>query len=66
MPKVKAEEAKKTVEAVKARLAKAKETAKGNKYDPLYRTTKKKLKRAQRKFNTLSGRKLAFKNKKTE
>lgn len=66
MPKVKVEDAKKQVEAVKARMTKVKEAAKGNKYDPLFRSTKKKLKRAQRKFNTLSGKKLAFKNKKTE
>ncbi len=64
MAKKTADDMKKVVTDIKARLTKAASAAKDKKYDPLVRSVKKKLKRAQRKFNTLSGKKLAFKNKK--
>ncbi len=61
MPKRTAEDLQKTVGAVKERLKKAADAAKGNKYDPVVRGFKKKLKRAQRKHAALSGKKLARK-----
>lgn len=64
MAKKNAEAMKKVVTEIKARMAKATAAAKDKKYDPLVRTTRKKLKRAQRKFNTLSGKKLEFKHRK--
>jgi hypothetical protein len=59
MLKKKPEDVKKIVDALKASVAKAKELAKGNKYDPLFRNTRLDLKRAQRKFDQMTGKKLA-------
>ena len=54
-----AEDVKKVVVALKATVAKAKELAKGNKYDPTFRSTRLDLKRAQRKYDQMTGKKLA-------
>ena len=57
------EAVKKVVEGLKVSVAKVKELAKGNKYDPAYREIKHRLKRAQRKLDRLSGKK-TIRNKK--
>ena len=59
MIKNEAEDVKKVVSALKASVAKAKELAKGNKYDPLFRSTRLHLKRAQRKLDKVTGKKAA-------
>jgi hypothetical protein len=66
MPKRTVEDMKKAVSGTQERLKKAVDAAPGKRYDPLVRTFRKKLKRAQRKLATLSGQKLARKHKKAE
>jgi len=58
------EAVKKVVDVLKVSVAKAKELAKGNKYDPEFRKIRLRLKKAQRKHDQATGKKLARNTKK--